>query len=1271
MRSRSNSGVRLDYFQRLVNKTILKHQNAVTGLLPATPDHPHAWVRDNLYSCMCVWGLALAYRKNADLDEDRAKAYELEQSVVKLMRGLLMCMMKQVGKLETFKHTQLPSDALHAKYSVKLACSVVGDNEWGHLQIDATSLYLLMLGQMTASGLQIIFTLDEVTFIQNMVFYIEAAYRIPDYGIWERGDKTNHGLPELNGSSIGMAKAALEAVNELDLFGARGGPESVIHVLADEPQQCQAVLQSMLPRESNSKEVDSALLSIISFPAFAVEDEALISVTRDTIIDKLQGRYGCSRFLRDGYKTAKEDPSRLYYEPWELKVFENIECEWPVFFAYLILDGIFMDKPAQVEEYKELLDSLLIKDETGLALMPELYAVSADKVDQEYKNPKSQDRSAIGKMPHMWGQSLYVLGRLLIEGFLSPGELDPLNRRLVTEPKPDLVVQVVILAEDHGIQEMLAAHGLHVQTFSQVAPINVYPARVLSYLYSHLGKNEKLGLSGRLSNEIGLLSTSKLYMVGDQVYAFLPQFVDHKQFYLAMDSAMIVEIFKVEVAYVASSWSVLGRPTIIFPVMGSLLVSNSATPWLRRRYTADHSQSLPLALVATIQKLQSGYINGTRVQLGNLIEFLSTSCVTKLTFLPQQGSEDDPLSPSDYKISQFISSVAPAYTRSRLPSNMPKGSGSRESLYRLQRRQSIHGIVKRTKSIAIDTDEDFDSEKSDSVRSFGNLLSPGGSSGPPSPGGMLTVEINCVRKLSSASISQSLENEQEFAVHYLKGSLSPSQMQGQTSPITRRRNDTTDGSDPHYEGVDASDLIEMLKETENLQEQADIIYYLYIAKGPDWDTGLGGYQDCTVTDLMKELYERAGHLKQWWLVRHTAGLLRKRVEDLAKAVTDLLVRQKQLAVGLPPEPREQIITRPLPPDELAAIIHNACGDDCSTAMFTQELLVYLAMFIRTEPNLFAEMLRLRVGLIIQVMAVELARTLQCSGEEASDHLLNLSPYETKTLLHHILSGKEFGVNSASISTPGSRTLSITEIRRKSQTGSLGKSLKEELKKTINPPQPIHPPTASHSASPEKLEEALKADRHGQWLRRRRLDGALNRVPVGFYPRVWDLLERCHGLSIESHILQQSLTREMTQGELKFALQVEMVLNKIPQPEYRQLNVEAMMVLTMLVENDSGRVNLNYVIHLDKLVWEANLLFLKEQVRFKGDAMTCCAKLLTTGSAPRRSSHSSCGGSAGICQHFYDSAPSGRYGTMTYLFRAIAQHLHFPVQDGDSLDCVLS
>lgn len=106
----------------------------------------------------------------------------------------------------------------------------------------------------------------------------------------------------------------------------------------------------------------------------------------------------------------------------------------------------------------------------------------------------------------------------------------------------------------------------------------------------------------------------------------------------------------------------------------------------------------------------------------------------------------------------------------------------------------------------------------------------------------------------------------------------------------------------------------------------------------------------------------------------------------------------------------------------------------------QEIMVYLAMNIRTHPSLFSEMFRLRIGLIIQVMATELAQSLNCSGtiilqsqkkfhfrwsvfyywiylwlcmsvsdEEAIESLMSLSPSELKNLLHHILSGKEFGV----------------------------------------------------------------------------------------------------------------------------------------------------------------------------------------------------------------------------------------------------------------------
>lgn len=66
--------------------------------------------------------------------------------------------------------------------------------------------------------------------------------------------------------------------------------------------------------------------------------------------------------------------------------------------------------------------------------------------------------------------------------------MDPLNRRLCSEKKPDVVVQIVILAEDNEIRDKLIEYDLHVQTIAEVAPIEVQPARVLSHLYTYLGK---------------------------------------------------------------------------------------------------------------------------------------------------------------------------------------------------------------------------------------------------------------------------------------------------------------------------------------------------------------------------------------------------------------------------------------------------------------------------------------------------------------------------------------------------------------------------------------------------------------------------------------------------------------------------------------------------------------------------------------------------------------------------------------------------------------
>ncbi|CAF5218205.1 unnamed protein product, partial [Rotaria magnacalcarata] len=78
-------------------------------------------------------------------------------------------------------------------------------------------------------------------------------------------------------------------------------------------------------------------------------------------------------------------------------------------------------------------------------------------VEAEKSNPHSTDRIPMGRIPHMWGQSLFVLAMLVKDGFLAPGELDPLNRRLITEPKPEGFVQVCLLTDSEVIQEKLAA----------------------------------------------------------------------------------------------------------------------------------------------------------------------------------------------------------------------------------------------------------------------------------------------------------------------------------------------------------------------------------------------------------------------------------------------------------------------------------------------------------------------------------------------------------------------------------------------------------------------------------------------------------------------------------------------------------------------------------------------------------------------------------------------------------------------------------------------
>ena len=1007
---------RLDHYYRLIKTILLSRQDPITGLLPASTavnahgNYTDAWVRDNVYSILAVWGLGLAYRK---LDWDQGRTYELEHSVVKVMRGLLSAMMRQADKVERFKQTQSPLDALHAKYDTRTGGTVVGDAEWGHLQLDATSLWLLMLGQMTASGLSILYTIDEINFVQNLVYYIGRAYRTPDYGIWERGNKINRGDPELNASSIGMAKAALEALNGLDLFGVRGSQSSVLHALADEIARSRITLESLLPWESSSKEVDAALLSIVGFPAFAVEDAALAQRTRARVVEQLQGRYGCKRFLRDGHQTAIEDMGRLHYEPWELKQFEHIESEWPLFFVYLMLDALFRGDAPAVRDYRERLAGVLV-DHDGLRLLPELYVVPAENIDAERRRPHSQPRRPNANVPLVWAQSLYYLALMLDEGLLEPGEVDPLGRRLRVGTARDPVVQVALLAEDENLQFELEAQGVATQTPQQIEPVQVRHAGELAAAYGQIGRNDRLGLTGRPARRLRSLTTSKIFLIRGQPMVFLPSFLDPQKFYLMLDRHFLVAQIRSELAYVQRHWRQLGRPTMTLLLTRTLLETGRET------------------LLELLGALKGGECGGVHVRLGRLGELRRTAGLERIAYLHEFEFSQAPV--KDAQPEQFRLTADPG------------------------------------RSVPLDRTEE-------------------------------------------------LRIEQE---------------------------------------TDTAPLLARLSDSRDLYEQVELLQALDRLRGPafSFEWGAGG-EAVTVLDLLEEVYTQAARGEDgrpvWAVVRRAAGLCDKTDVALSDAVTDILVRQKQITVGKSYSDAS-LISRPLRPSEIRGKIREFGGEDVRDWVLTQEVLIYLGLLIRAEPELFRGLMTLRAGYLILLIVSELADELQVRPEEAHERLMQLSPSEIQTRLRDVLGDYDDRAR-----------LLLRQEALPLQQGVVELS---------------EPATAAAVDAPP-----------GGWLRYRQREGTLSRVPAGFYPRVWKLFGHCKGLIIGDKLelrnrLDSGLVlSETTAGEKNFALWIEHLLSKIDAAKYRRLNIETLMALAALAERTPDLKIDDYLV-LDVLIGHA-------------------------------------------------------------------------------------
>uniref|UniRef100_A0A1I7XSK7 Phosphorylase b kinase regulatory subunit n=1 Tax=Heterorhabditis bacteriophora TaxID=37862 RepID=A0A1I7XSK7_HETBA len=827
----------------------------------------------------------------------------------------------------------------------------------------------------------------------------------------------------------------------------------------------------------------------------------------------------------------------------------------------------------------------------------------------------------VGTSPYLWAQSLYVICCLLYEGFLSPAELDPLSRRLsVYEKRPPCEVQVTILAETMEVQRELRANGILVQRIEEIDPVFIIqPASALAQMFtkyflsfkcfdfqmcishennrsysafnfkkrfnfsvSRIGQSKKLRLSGRpLDRDIGLLSTSRLYQIGQKFVIFTPQvsfelnyfsFMDSRRSHLMYDIRILMDEWSSELQYIYASWnsvSISGRPLVV-------LVVNSG-------------------MLTTVFHL---------VVMKNLSDFFRTTAVSKLEF--HDGSELDLLGePAEAKI-HFALPTEEKNEKNIVSS--PRGGLKRgDSVKDRWTYSLIHKASMRHRSIALDSNDND----------------------------LVQLRLAYKRKgLDIASDSGNSSRDPNLSHVGIVREKSTSQLRNVLKTISKGpENETVRRDLSQINEMHDDDLLDMLLETTVLEEQTSIVHCLWMKfySGPNYDTQLNG-QHVTVEMLMEEVYAKACECRQWALVRLTAGLLNKQLEELGKAVTHLLVRQKQLTVGMP-STKEEAITCPKTNEELKNIMDRAYADDPNAFTLSQEIIISLGSLVRTEPKLFVEMFRLRIGLIIQVLASELARIRNLSAADAAEKLLTISPFELKSMLFSLLSGRllEEFVDEGD-AAKDTRT-GIGSFRRHiEERKSLRKSSRSMTGKPVN--------------TNDDEDDGLEEDdfQFGIWLRHRRIDGALNRVPNNFYASLWDTVHRLpHGVRINDTVLHWGLTQEMTRREIKFALEVEEALNQIAEPEYREMVVETLWLLgrlDKLMQSEEPRIPHDRPLDVDALLRMANTIFVEHNKDLGTIVLDCCA------------SGRQCDGARGICQHLYDSAPAGEYGSSHYLIKAM-------------------
>jgi phosphorylase kinase alpha/beta subunit len=337
-------------YKQLVEKhlKILKGLQYDSGLFAASDKavgtgYDKSWLRDNFYE-------TAAFEVIGDWD-----------TVEKTYEAILNIFLKHEDKIDWAieNKPQATYQYIHARFHPETFDEFM--EEWGNKQNDAIGCILFRIGELEIHhNRSVLKTPDHVRIANKLVKYLESIeyWHDRDSGMWEEDE-------EVHASSVGACVAGLKSIRRLAHVNV---PDWLI-------EKGQETLNTLLPRESERKFVDLALLSLI-WP-YAVVTDAQRDVILEHVEYHLLKERGVIRYKHDRYYNKNEDGF-------------SEEAEWTFGLAWLsIIYGKLGEKKKQQELLKEL---IAVDTEKG---MPELYFSNS---------PDYNDNTPLG-----WSESLFIV----------------------------------------------------------------------------------------------------------------------------------------------------------------------------------------------------------------------------------------------------------------------------------------------------------------------------------------------------------------------------------------------------------------------------------------------------------------------------------------------------------------------------------------------------------------------------------------------------------------------------------------------------------------------------------------------------------------------------------------------------------------------------------------------------------------------------------------------------------------------------------------------